>query len=170
MVVDEYQRTTVDGIFALGDVSSPYQLKHVANHEARVVAHNLAHPDDPMAVDHRFVPAAVFTDPQIASVGLTEQQAEARGIRHVVERAAVLRHRGGLGARGHDGLLQAARRSRDRAAARRAHHRAGGGHHHPAADPGDAFGQTARDMARGQYWIHPALPELVENALLALGL
>ena len=37
---------TSDGIWALGDVSSPWQLKHVANHEARVVAHNLAHPDD----------------------------------------------------------------------------------------------------------------------------
>ena len=35
------------GVWALGDVSSPYQLKHVANHEARVVAHNLAHPDEP---------------------------------------------------------------------------------------------------------------------------
>ncbi len=37
VVVDEYQRTTARGIFALGDVSSQYQLKHVANHEARVV-------------------------------------------------------------------------------------------------------------------------------------
>ena len=46
IVVDEYQRTPVDGVFALGDVSSPYQLKHVANHEARVVAHNLLHPDE----------------------------------------------------------------------------------------------------------------------------
>ena len=41
VVVDEYQRTTARGVFALGDVSSPYQLKHVANHEARVVQHNL---------------------------------------------------------------------------------------------------------------------------------
>ncbi len=41
VVVDEYQRTTARGIFALGDVSSAYQLKHVANHEMRVVRHNL---------------------------------------------------------------------------------------------------------------------------------
>ena len=41
VVVDQYQRTTARGIFALGDVSSPYQLKHVANHEARVVQNNL---------------------------------------------------------------------------------------------------------------------------------
>ena len=50
------------GIFALGDVSSPTPLKHVANHEARVVRHNLMHPDDRVTTDHRFVPAAVFTD------------------------------------------------------------------------------------------------------------
>jgi mycothione reductase len=41
VVVDEYQRTSARGVFALGDVSSPYQLKHVANHEASVVQHNL---------------------------------------------------------------------------------------------------------------------------------
>jgi mycothione reductase len=43
VLVDQYQRTTADGIFALGDVSSPHQLKHVANHEMRVVQHNLLH-------------------------------------------------------------------------------------------------------------------------------
>ena len=47
VAVDCYGRTNVEGVWALGDVSSPYQLKHVANHEARVVAHNLAHPDEP---------------------------------------------------------------------------------------------------------------------------
>src|ERR1700747_2749129 len=41
VVVDEHQRTSARGVFALGDVSSPYQLKHVANHEACVVQRNL---------------------------------------------------------------------------------------------------------------------------------
>ena len=83
VVVDEYQRTTARGIFALGDVSSDYQLKHVANHEARVVKHNLLQDWDDtdalMPSDHRYVPSAVFTDPQIASVGLTENEARAKG-------------------------------------------------------------------------------------------
>jgi mycothione reductase len=78
VVVDEFQRTPVEGIYALGDVSSPYQLKHVANHEAKVVAHNLANPDAPRSTDHRFVPSAVFTEPEIASVGLTEQDCRTR--------------------------------------------------------------------------------------------
>ena len=64
-------------------MSSDYQLKHVANHEARVVRHNLLQDWDDtdalMPSDHRFVPSAVFTDPQIASVGLTENQARAKG-------------------------------------------------------------------------------------------
>ncbi|MDN5859567.1 MAG: mycothione reductase, partial [Pseudonocardia sp.] len=80
LAVDDQQRTSVPGIWALGDISSPYQLKHVANHEARVVQHNLLHPDDPLQTDHRFVPHAVFTRPQIAAVGRTEAQCRDAGL------------------------------------------------------------------------------------------
>ena len=84
IVVDEYQRTTARGIFALGDVSSDYQLKHVANHESRTVRENLLldwdDTDSLKQSDHRYVPSAVFTDPQIAMVGLTENQARAKGL------------------------------------------------------------------------------------------
>ena len=45
IIVDEYQRTSAAGVFALGDVCSRQQLKHVANKDARVVQHNLLHPD-----------------------------------------------------------------------------------------------------------------------------
>ena len=74
MVVDEHQRTSVAHIWALGDVCSRWQLKHVADHEARVVRHNLLHPDDLASSDHRFVPHAVFSNPQVASVGATERE------------------------------------------------------------------------------------------------
>src|SRR2546430_10255539 len=83
VVVDEYQRTSARGALALGDVSSPYELKHVANQEARVVRHNLLcdwdDTDAMVATDHRYVPSAVFTDPQIASGGLTENCAVLMG-------------------------------------------------------------------------------------------
>jgi mycothione reductase len=72
VVVDDHQRTTAEGVFALGDVCSHRQLKHVANHEARVVQHNLLHPDSMITSNHRFVPHAVFADPQVAACGLTE--------------------------------------------------------------------------------------------------
>ena len=83
IVVDDYQRTTADGVFALGDVSSPWQLKHVANHEARIVQHNLKHPDAMEKADHRFVPHAVFTHPQIAGVGKTERELVEAGTAYV---------------------------------------------------------------------------------------
>ncbi|HEY9265082.1 MAG TPA: mycothione reductase, partial [Mycobacterium sp.] len=73
VVVDEFQRTTAKNVFALGDISSPYQLKHVANHEARVVRHNLLQDwddtDNLVPANHRNVPSAVFTEPQISCVG-----------------------------------------------------------------------------------------------------
>ena len=73
VVTDEYGRTTADGVWALGDICNPNQLKHVANAEARAVAHNLAHPEDlrPLALGP--IPHAVFASPQVASVGSTEQ-------------------------------------------------------------------------------------------------
>ena len=79
LVVDAQQRTTVADVWALGDISTEHPLKHVANHEARVVKHNLLHPDAPIESDHRFVPSAVFTHPQIASVGRTEEELVASG-------------------------------------------------------------------------------------------
>ena len=74
IVVDEFCRTSADGVYALGDVSTPVPLKHVANREADVVKHNLLHPDRLRTVNHDHVPSAVFTEPQMASVGLTEEK------------------------------------------------------------------------------------------------
>jgi mycothione reductase len=86
IVVDEYLRTSAAGVFALGDVCSHEQLKHVANKDARVVQRNLLHPDSMITSERRIVPHAVFSMPQVASVGLTEAQAEEQGIDYVVSR------------------------------------------------------------------------------------
>lgn len=168
VVVDEFQRTAVDGIYALGDISSHHQLKHVANHEAKVVKHNLANPDAPISSDHRFVPAAVFTDPQIASVGITEAHAVKAGIPHAVKVQKYADIAAGWAREdsGHflkvladpaTGLLLGAHVIGPEAAT--------------VIQPliqAMHFGQSAHDVANNQYWIHPALSELVENALLGL--
>lgn len=73
--VDEYGRTAVPGIWAIGDVNGRHQLKHMANGEARIVTHNLLHPDHLQAFERRPAPHAVFSHPQVAGVGLTESQA-----------------------------------------------------------------------------------------------
>jgi len=174
IVVDEFQRTTARGVFALGDVSSPYQLKHVANHEMRVVQHNLlqdAWGDDTSALrrtDHRFVPAAVFTDPHIAEVGLTEEQARAQGYDISVKIQNYGDVAYGWAMEDTEGICKLIA---DRSTGLLLGAHVMGAQASTVIQPliqAMSFGLTAREMATGQYWIHPALPEVVENALLGL--
>ncbi len=168
VIVDEYQRTAVPGIWALGDVSGAQQLKHVANHEARVVAHNLAHPDELVAADHRFVPAAVFGHPQIATAGITEQQAKARGIDHVVARRDYASVAAGWAREDTTGFCKVIA---DPASGQLLGVHIVGPEAATVIQPALTamhFRIPAHRAARGQYWIHPALPEVVENAMLAL--
>ena len=169
IVVDEYQRTTADGIFALGDVSTDFPLKHVANEEARTVQHNLLHSTAMIATDHRFVPHAVFSEPQIAAVGLTEAQAKEQALDYRVGRQnyGETAYGWAMEDTGHfvkviadagSGLLLGAHLLGPQASS--------------LIQPlvqAMSFGQRAIDVARGQYWIHPAMAEVVENALLDLG-
>lgn len=166
--VDQYGRTTAPDVWALGDVSSPYLLKHVANAEMRAVKHNLLHPEDLQPMPHENVPAAVFTHPQIGTVGLTEDEAHAAGYNITVKvqnygdvaygwAMEDTEHFVKLIADKDTGLLLGA-------------HFIG-----PQASTlvqqlitVMAFKLDARDVATKQYWIHPALPELTENALLGL--
>jgi mycothione reductase len=170
VVVDEYQRTTADGVWALGDISSPWELKHVANHESRVVRHNLLNPDSLVAADHRFVPHAVFTSPQVASVGLTEEQAKARGIRYVTKLQDYAGIAYGWAMEDTTGF---AKLLADPATGQLLGAHIMGPQAPTLIQPliqAMSFGLDVRSMARGQYWIHPAMPELVENALLGLEL
>jgi mycothione reductase len=167
IVVDEFGRAA-PGIWALGDVSSQFELKHVANAEARTIAHNLSHADDLRRLPHAWVPAAVFSHPQIASVGIRSQDLDGRQYVEATQEYGdtaygwALQDRDGfcklyadpatgtlLGAHvlGHEAALLIA----------------------PLIQA-IAHGQRVVDLARGQYWIHPALSEVVENALLKLPL
>ncbi|GAB3385686.1 mycothione reductase [Amycolatopsis echigonensis] len=170
VVVDDYQQTSVEGVYALGDISSPLELKHVANHEARVVRHNLLHPDDRIKADHRFVPHAVFTSPQVASVGLTEAQATERGLSFVVSKEDYAGIAYGWAMEDTTGF---AKLLADPATGQLLGAHIIGPQASTVIQPliqAMSFGLDARSMARGQYWIHPAMPELVENALLNLPL
>jgi dihydrolipoamide dehydrogenase len=78
ITVDEQLRTNVPGIYAIGDVTGMPYLAHRAMKQGEVVAEVIA--GHKAAADWRVVPSAVFTDPEIAVVGLTETEAKAKGI------------------------------------------------------------------------------------------
>lgn len=168
IVTDDEYRTSVPYIWALGDAANHFQLKHMANAEVRVVAHNLTHPDDTRCLTNRVAPHAVFTDPQIASVGITEQQARERGIEHVVStrRYADTAYGWALEDTHSFVKLIADPDSRTLLGAHIL-----GPHAAILIQPliqAITLGQSVDRIARGVLYIHPALSEVVEQALLDL--
>lgn len=79
VTIDENCRTNVPNIFAIGDVTGKLQLAHVAYRQAAVATNVIAGKDD--SEDYSVVPAAVYTHPEVAWVGLTEEEAKEKGIK-----------------------------------------------------------------------------------------
>ncbi|MDH5585965.1 MAG: dihydrolipoyl dehydrogenase [Nitrospirota bacterium] len=91
IVVDEHMETTVPGVYAIGDVTGKSMLAHVASAQGKVaVAHALG---TPQSMNYDVIPAGIFTLPEIGRVGVTEQQANERGLQISVGRFRY----GGLG-------------------------------------------------------------------------
>lgn len=179
LVVDSEQRASIDGVlsdsvYGLGDVSSHWQLKHVANHEARIVQHNLLNATEPFgggtavtsgSADNSPgpVPAAIFSHPQVAYFGLTAAEAGASAI-------AVTRHYSStawgwsledttsfckLVVDASTGLILGAQIIGPEASI--------------LIQPlvlAASHGIAVPGLARSMYWPHPAATEVIENALL----
>lgn len=165
---DDYLRTEVDGIWALGDITSPMQLKHLANAQGRAVAHNLTHPDDLRPLRARFIPHAVFSHPQVASVGATEQALRSEGRPYITAVQDYADVAYGWAMEETDGFAKVIADPQTRLLL--GAHIVG-----PHAGTliqqliqGMEFGRTVDEMAHDQLYIHPALGELLENALLQL--
>ena len=75
---DSHLRTNIPNIYAVGDVNGGLQLAHVASDEGKIAAENIAGKNKTM--DYRVIPWAVFTSPEIGTVGLNEEQARSKGI------------------------------------------------------------------------------------------
>ncbi|MFB9885800.1 FAD-dependent oxidoreductase [Balneatrix alpica] len=83
--VDEYLRTRLPNILACGDVVGPYQFTHAASHQAWYASVNALFAGiKAFKVDYRVIPHATFTEPEVARVGLNEQEAKAQGIAYEV--------------------------------------------------------------------------------------
>lgn len=73
IVIDDTCKTSVDGVYAIGDVTGKVQLAHVASAQGTVAAENIT--GHPRRIDYRVVPSVFFTHPQVATVGITEKEA-----------------------------------------------------------------------------------------------
>jgi len=168
VIADENLRTAHPDVWVLGDLNNPEQLKHTANADARVVAHNLLHPDDLHSIDRSLTPHAVFGYPQVAAVGLTEPEAEAAGLNIVTTVHSYASAAYGWAMEDTTSVCKLIADADTRLLL--GAHIIG-----PQASTliqqliqGMSFGQTVDEMARGQLYIHPALNEVVEQALLNL--
>jgi mycothione reductase len=168
LVTDNSYRTNVEGVWSFGDAANHFQLKHMANAEAHIVAHNLTHPATLRQLVPTLVPHAVFSEPPVASVGLTEQDARRDGVDHIVaikeygdaaygwaleDTSSFVK----LIADPHTQLLLGAHIIGPQAAT--------------LLQPllqAMMLGQTIDQLAHDVLYVHPALTEVVEQALLKL--
>jgi pyruvate/2-oxoglutarate dehydrogenase complex dihydrolipoamide dehydrogenase (E3) component len=81
IITNGEMQTSAPHIFAAGDCTGPHDIVHIAVTQGEIAAHNIARPKSPRKMDHRLLISIVFTDPQVAFVGLTEKEAKLRGIK-----------------------------------------------------------------------------------------
>jgi dihydrolipoamide dehydrogenase len=102
--VNERMQTTLSNVYAIGDVTGKFMLAHVASH-AGLVAIDHIHGGD-AKMDYRAIPNGIYTFPEIAMVGLTEQDAKAQGIDYKVSTFPVMANGKAMGENEKDGLVK----------------------------------------------------------------
>jgi|ERR1700722_1115914 len=80
IVTNDAMQSSAPHIYAAGDCASPFEIVHYAVIQGEMAAHNIAHPQKPRRMDYRLMTSIVFTEPQMAKVGLTEKEALSRNI------------------------------------------------------------------------------------------
>src|SRR6266568_5142984 len=168
VVTDGTYQTNVPGIWALGDLANHFQLKHMANAERRLVRHNLLHPGQPRRAAFTVGPSAVFAGPQVASVGATEQDLRAHGRDYV---AATRPYRDAAYGWALEDTTSFVKVLADPATRLLLGAHIIGPQASTLIQPliqAMCLGSTADQVASGVLYIHPALTEVVEQALLEL--
>ena len=80
IAVNSYMQTTSENIFAAGDCVGPYQFTHMATYQSKIAANNILYPRKKMSAKYRAVTRCIFTNPELASVGLTEAELRSKQI------------------------------------------------------------------------------------------
>jgi len=165
--VDKQCKTTVDGIYAIGDVVAGPALAHKASYEGKVAAEAIS--GKPSQVDYLAIPAVVFSEPELASVGYTEQEAKDAGFDVVSARFPYAANGRALSLNATDGFVKLVTRKEDGLVL--GAQIAGPNASDIIAELGLAIeaGVTAEDIALTIH-AHPTLGEMVmEAAEVALG-
>lgn len=167
-VVDATQATSADGVWSLGDLSSQHWLKHIANAEARTVAHNIRNPDAPVETVLPNVPRAVFGSPQVAAAGALQRELDEAGTPYVVGKRDYGSTAYGWAMEDTTSFVKVLVDPETRLLL--GVHAVG-----PQASlvvqpliQAMALGNTVDEVAHDVIYIHPALSEVVENVLLDL--
>ena len=77
-------QTSAPHIYAAGDCTGLHEIVHIAIQQGETAAHNIAHPDRPKSMDYRLLTTVIFTEPQVAAVGLSEESAHLENIPYAV--------------------------------------------------------------------------------------
>lgn len=165
--VDEQCRTNIPNIYAIGDIVPGPALAHKASYEGKVAAEAIS--GHPSAVDYLAIPAVCFSDPELATVGYTEEQAKAEGIEVTVGKFPFAANGRSLALNNSDGFLKLVTRKEDGLVI--GGQIAGPGASDMIAEIGLAIeaGVTAEDIAMTIH-AHPTLGEItMEAAEAALG-
>ena len=102
--VNEHMQTSVSNVYAIGDVTGKFMLAHVASHAGLVAIDHLHGGDTKM--NYRAIPNGIYTFPEIAMVGLTEQDAKAQGLDYKVSTFPVMANGKAMGENEKDGLVK----------------------------------------------------------------
>jgi len=166
--VDKQGRTNVEHIYAIGDVVSGPALAHKASYEGKVAAEAIA--GHKVEVDYQCIPAVVFSDPELATVGLSEEEAKEQGYDVTVAQFPFAANGRALSLNDTDGFMRLVTRKEDGLIL--GAQIAGPGASDMIAEMGLAIeaGMTAEDIALTIH-AHPTLGEIaMETAEVALGM
>jgi pyruvate/2-oxoglutarate dehydrogenase complex dihydrolipoamide dehydrogenase (E3) component len=98
--------TTAPHIYAAGDCTGLHEIVHLAVQQGETAGHNIAHPEAPRQMDYRLLAAVVFSDPQVATVGLTEKAARFAGTPYLAATYAFADHGKSLIMEARDGFVK----------------------------------------------------------------
>ena len=167
IVVDKFYRTNVPGVYAIGDIVPGPALAHVASAEAVCCVEAICGLN-PAPVDYTTIPSCIFTQPEVASVGMTEQQAQERGIAYKAGRFPFTASGKATAAGDRDGFVKLLFDDEDRLLGA---HMVGASVTEMLAEPTLArtLGATAHQIARTIH-AHPTMNEgVMEAAEAAMG-